>query len=47
MGRLSKEKFAKALISHQVISQCCEYDGNADAVLAEFGVSDHMIDGLA
>lgn len=47
LGRLSKEKFAKALISHQVISQRCEYDCNADAVLAEFGVSDYMIDGLA
>lgn len=45
-GRLSREELAEALVSHQVISQQCEYDGNTDTVLAEFGISDHMIDGL-
>ena len=45
-GRLSKEEFAKALVSHQMISQQCEYNGDAETVLAEFGVSEQMIDGL-
>lgn len=45
-GRLGQEEFAKALVSHQVISQRCEYTENADDVLAEFSVSDSMIDGL-
>lgn len=45
-GRLSKEELAKAIVSHQNISQNLIYDGNADAVLAQFGISDHMIEGL-
>lgn len=45
-GRLSKEELAKALVSHQVISQQCEYDGDADTALAEYGISEPMIDKL-
>lgn len=45
-GKLSKEEFAKALVSHKLISQEITYDGNADAISAEFGIFDHMIDGL-
>ena len=45
-GRLSKEEFAKALVSHQMISQQCEYNRDAETVLAEFGIAEQMIDGL-
>lgn len=45
-GRLSREELTETLVSHQVISRRCEYDGNAENILAEFGISDHMIDGL-
>lgn len=45
-GNLSKEELAKALVAHQLISQQLTYDGNVDSILAQYGVSDFMIDGL-